>query len=58
MEINWPIDERLVWYVHEANVAGLDLEMSGGTRFRGPAVRHAITANKVKHSPGWIRIRW
>lgn len=32
----------------KAIVTGLDLEMPGDTRFSGPALRHAITANKVK----------
>lgn len=31
----------------EAVTAGLDLEMPGPTRFRGPGLMHAVTSNKV-----------
>ncbi|TID25052.1 beta-glucosidase precursor [Venturia nashicola] len=41
----------------EAVTAGLDLEMPGHTRFRGPALRHAITANKIKQSQLEDRVR-
>lgn len=41
----------------EAIKAGLDLEMPGGTRFRGQALSHAIMSNKVKESDLDKRVR-
>lgn len=50
----WGYDGLIVsdWFgtysVSEAVNAGLDLEMPGMSQFRGPALIHAITSNKVK----------
>jgi beta-glucosidase len=41
----------------EAITAGLDLEMPGPSKFRGPALQHAITANKVQQSKLDDRVR-
>jgi beta-glucosidase len=41
----------------EAIQAGLDLEMPGSTRWRGPALTHAVSANKVKISQLNDRVR-
>ncbi|OBT78371.1 hypothetical protein VF21_02125 [Pseudogymnoascus sp. 05NY08] len=41
----------------EAINAGLDLEMPGPTRWRGGALSHAVTANKVKSSELNERVR-
>ncbi|KAL2865314.1 beta-glucosidase H [Aspergillus lucknowensis] len=41
----------------EAINAGLDLEMPGPTRFRGPGLVHAVTSNKVSHSTLDARVR-
>lgn len=41
----------------EAIKAGLDLEMPGPTRWRGAALTHAISANKIKHSELDARVR-
>ncbi|KAK2762861.1 hypothetical protein FQN54_001036 [Arachnomyces sp. PD_36] len=49
----WGYDGLIMsdWYgtysVCEGVNAGLDLEMPGPTRFRGPALMHALTSNKV-----------
>lgn len=43
--------------VSEAIQAGLDLEMPGPTRWRGPALMHAVSANKVKMSQLNNRVR-
>jgi beta-glucosidase len=49
------------WYgtysTTEAIVAGLDLEMPGPARFRGPSLQHAVMANKVKQSQLDDRVR-
>ncbi|KAL4744840.1 hypothetical protein BDW72DRAFT_208689 [Aspergillus terricola var. indicus] len=37
--------------------AGLDLEMPGPTRFRGPALTHALTSNKVSEKTFDDRVR-
>lgn len=41
----------------EAVQAGLDLEMPGPSRWRGPALTHAVAANKVKDSDLDARVR-
>ena len=41
----------------EAIQAGLDLEMPGPTRWRGAALSHAVSANKVKISELNARVR-
>lgn len=41
----------------EAVNAGLDLEMPGPTRFRGPGLVHAVTSNKVKETTIDDRVR-
>ncbi|CAM1508699.1 Fc.00g055470.m01.CDS01 [Cosmosporella sp. VM-42] len=43
--------------VSEAVNAGLDLEMPGPTRFRGPGLMHAVTSNKVKEATVDNRVR-
>lgn len=43
--------------VSEALNAGLDLEMPGPSRFRGPRLVHAITSNKVSESTINDRVR-
>ncbi|KAJ6099787.1 hypothetical protein N7467_001322 [Penicillium canescens] len=43
--------------VSEAVNAGLDLEMPGPTRFRGPGLVHAITSNKVSERTINDRVR-
>ncbi|KAF7549719.1 hypothetical protein G7Z17_g6190 [Cylindrodendrum hubeiense] len=49
------------WYgtysTSEAINAGLDLEMPGPTRWRGEALSHAVTANKIKKSTLDERVR-
>ncbi|KAK7418414.1 hypothetical protein QQZ08_011264 [Neonectria magnoliae] len=49
------------WYgtysTSEAINAGLDLEMPGPTRWRGQALSHAVTANKIKKSTLDERVR-
>ncbi|KAK5054714.1 hypothetical protein LTR84_001606 [Exophiala bonariae] len=41
----------------EAIEAGLDLEMPGSTRFRGAALTHAVSSNKVKETELDNRVR-
>ncbi|KAH6894609.1 glycoside hydrolase superfamily [Thelonectria olida] len=41
----------------EAINAGLDLEMPGPTRWRGEALKHAVTSNKIKRSTLDERVR-
>lgn len=41
------LDRFGTYSVADAVNAGLDLEMPGPTRFRGPALMHALTSNKV-----------
>ncbi|KAF9885310.1 hypothetical protein FE257_013027 [Aspergillus nanangensis] len=43
--------------VAEAVNAGLDLEMPGPTRFRGPALMHSMTSNKVSEKTLDDRVR-
>ncbi|KAI5456702.1 putative glycosyl hydrolase [Mariannaea sp. PMI_226] len=43
--------------VSEALNAGLDLEMPGPSRFRGPGLMHAVTSNKVKETAIDERVR-
>ncbi|KAH2162965.1 hypothetical protein KXW37_008937 [Aspergillus fumigatus] len=43
--------------VADAVNAGLDLEMPGPTRFRGPALMHALTSNKVSEKTLNERVR-
>ncbi|KAJ0421208.1 putative beta-glucosidase J [Aspergillus carlsbadensis] len=43
--------------VADAVNAGLDLEMPGPTRFRGPALMHALTSNKVSERTLDARVR-
>ncbi|ERS98825.1 hypothetical protein HMPREF1624_04015 [Sporothrix schenckii ATCC 58251] len=59
----WGYDGLIVsdWFgtysVSEAVNAGLDLEMPGMSGFRGPALIHAVTSNKVKETTIDERVR-
>ncbi|KAL2836416.1 putative beta-glucosidase J [Aspergillus pseudoustus] len=59
----WGFDGLIMsdWFgtysVASAVNAGLDLEMPGPTRFRGPALMHALTSNKVSQKTLDERVR-
>ncbi|KAL3439946.1 putative beta-glucosidase J [Aspergillus insuetus] len=59
----WGFEGAIVsdWFgtysVADAVNAGLDLEMPGPTRFRGPALMHALTSNKVSERTLDARVR-
>lgn len=54
----WLTTHRFGTYsTSEAMNAGLDLEMPGPSRWRGPALSHAVTSNKVKYDTLDERVR-
>ncbi|KAL2857593.1 putative beta-glucosidase J [Aspergillus pseudodeflectus] len=59
----WEFEGAIIsdWFgtysVADAVNAGLDLEMPGPTRFRGPALMHALTSNKVTERTLDARVR-